>query len=314
MQFGGGITFGGASGAGISLIDPRGPNPYAPNVLYLVVGGGGGGGYVAGGGGGAGGFTTGIILNTQENQYAIYVGAGGPGGNPANGTNGGNSAISLNSSNVVIGYGGGGGGSSQSGGNKIGNTGGSGGGTVAPNTTRSGNIAGQGFSGGLGADGQYYQTITGGGGGAGGQGGDQANDYAGPGGIGLQSNITGTLTYYAGGGGGGSDRGSGFYGQNPGNASLGGGGRGGLYQSFYDGAWVAPTAGNVNTGGGGGGSGPTVPMYPSNSGGSGIVVLSHPAANYSQATTTGSPNIILSGGNVIYRFWQSGTISFIIPI
>jgi hypothetical protein len=53
-------------------------------------------------------------------------------------------------------------------------------------------------------------------------------------------------------------------------------------------------------------------MYPSNSGGSGIVVLSHPAANYLQAITTGSPNIILSGGNVIYRFWQSGTISFIL--
>jgi hypothetical protein len=71
MQIGSGITFGGASGVGISLIDPRPPNPYAPNVVYLVVGGGGGGGYVAGGGGGAGGFTTGIILNTQENQYAI---------------------------------------------------------------------------------------------------------------------------------------------------------------------------------------------------------------------------------------------------
>ena len=102
MQFGNGITFGGAGGAGISLVDPRPPSPYAPNVVYLVVGGGGGGGYVAGGGGGAGGYTTGIILNTQENQYAIYVGAGGAGGNPQNGTNGGNSAISLNGSNVVI--------------------------------------------------------------------------------------------------------------------------------------------------------------------------------------------------------------------
>jgi hypothetical protein len=161
----------------------------------------------------------------------------------------------------------------------------------------------------LGADGQYYQTITGGGGGAGGQGGDQSGDYAGFGGIGKQSNITGTLTYYAGGGGGGSDRGGGYYGQNPGNASLGGGGSGGLYQSVYDGAYIAPKAGNVNTGGGGGGSGPSSPNFRSNSGGSGIVILSH-SNRFAQGSTIGSPNVRIVGGNVIYTFTQSGSLSF----
>jgi hypothetical protein len=109
----------------------------------------------------------------------------------------------------------------------------------------------------------------------------------------LQSNIIGTLTYYAGGGGGG------------------GGGAGGLGGGGAPGAGIGEIgrAGNVNTGGGAGGSG----AYTSsgNAGGSGIVILSYPTELYANATsTTGNPNVILSGGNIIYRFWQSGSITF----
>jgi hypothetical protein len=28
------------------------------------------------------------------------------------------------------------------------------------------------------------------------------------------------------------------------------------------------------------------------------------------SANTGSPNVIISGGNIIYRFWQSGSITF----
>jgi hypothetical protein len=61
------------------------------------------------------------------------------------------------------------------------------------------------------------------------------------------------------------------------------------------------TAGTTNTGGGGGGG--------DYAGGSGIVIIRH-SLDYSTGTTTGSPNVITTGGNTIYRFWQSGSITF----
>ena len=57
-------------------------------------------------------------------------------------------------------------------------------------------------------------------------------------------------------------------------------------------------SGNISTGGGGGFN---------NKGGSGIVVINHPTA-HPEAITTGSPNVIYADSNIIYRFWQSGTI------
>jgi hypothetical protein len=49
---------------------------------------------------------------------------------------------------------------------------------------------------------------------------------------------------------------------------------------------------------------------PGGIGGSGIVVLSYPSAYATASATTGNPNVIISGGNTIYRFWQSGSITF----
>ena len=44
-------------------------------------------------------------------------------------------------------------------------------------------------------------------------------------------------------------------------------------------------------------------------GGSGIAVIRYPDT-FALATTTGSPNVIYANANIIYRFWQSGTIIF----
>ena len=47
----------------------------------------------------------------------------------------------------------------------------------------------------------------------------------------------------------------------------------------------------------------------SGAGGSGIAVIRYPDT-YANATVTGSPNVIYANANIIYRFWQSGTITF----
>jgi hypothetical protein len=63
----------------------------------------------------------------------------------------------------------------------------------------------------------------------------------------------------------------------------------------------AGTAGGTNLGGGAGGGDYT--------GGSGVVIVRH-SIEYSTGTTTGSPNVTIAAGNTIYRFWQSGSITF----
>ena len=61
----------------------------------------------------------------------------------------------------------------------------------------------------------------------------------------------------------------------------------------------------TNLGGGAGGA-----YNGTTSGGSGIVVIAYPTSVAGNArTTTGSPNVIYANGNVIYRFWQSGSIT-----
>ena len=69
----------------------------------------------------------------------------------------------------------------------------------------------------------------------------------------------------------------------------------------------AGSGGTVNTGGGGGGS--QSADGSGSSGGSGIVVIRYPDT-FATATTTGSPNVIYANANIIYRFWQSGSITF----
>jgi hypothetical protein len=119
----------------------------------------------------------------------------------------------------------------------------------------------------------------------------------GNGGIGISSSITGSSVQYAGGGGGGADTGTGGVGTY-------GGGSGGIPRALGN-------DGTVNTGGGGGAAGYGATLNSSSgAGGSGVVILRYPNTYAYATANTGNPNVILSGGNIIYRFWQSGSITF----
>jgi hypothetical protein len=303
------------------------------SVYYLAVGGGGGGGglyspgFGVGGGGGAGGYIENTLSINPGVQYNVIVGAGGQG------TSGSNTTIN---NNLVIAVGGGGTHYDAQGPSGPENSelqyarknGGSGAGGAAFNGTLYGYPATylgkgygypsptqQGFPGGGnhgGINPNYYYKIGGGGGGGAGGFGGSGDNYGYPpssygtflnqssgggyGGAGKSSSISGTMTQSAGGGGG-----FGMGGSNYAGSSDFGGGRGGYGNDSGTGM-----AGNVNTGGGAGGSrySPT-----SSLGGSGIVILAYPTSVAGNAkTTTGSPNVIYANSNVIYRFWQSGSI------
>ena len=261
---------------------------------YLIVAGGGSGGGTSAannaGGGGAGGLLTGTQTLSTGTTYSFVVGAGGAAitGN-LKGNNGSNStAFGLTA------IGGGGGGSYNAGGLNGGSGGGGGGnsgGTKGLGTT------GQGNNGGIGKN-YTIGAGSGGGGGAGAVGGDAGANDPGPsgsGGIGIASSITGTSTYYSGGGGGAAYAAGGDL---PGSGGTGGGGNG-AYSTT-----PSATSGSVNTGGGGGGA--TGTIFSSGAGGSGIVIISVPSANYT-GTVTGSPTITTSGANTIIQFTSSGS-------
>ena len=260
------------------------------SVAALVVAGGGSGGGGQGGGAGGGG-AGGLIYNAAFGvapftQYAVTVGAGGaPSTSNTGGNNGNNSVFSS-----LTAIGGGGGGVN----NGNGKSGGSGGGSGE----YSGNQGGAGTSGqGNAGGGTVFTGGSGGGGGAGGVGvtgnsGGNAN-----GGAGLQYSISGTAQYYAGGGGASTNSAPGGAGGSGvgGNGGPGSGGSGTV------------TSGATNTGGGGGG------VYLTGagtaSGGSGVVIISYPNT-YKPATATGTFTLTNSGGNYIFKFTGSGTITF----
>jgi len=232
---------------------------------YLVVGGGGGAGGWSGansncywnGGGGAGGLITGTMNVTSGTNLSLTVGGGGvAGAKNVNGSNGSDSALGT-----LIAYGGGGGGTPRSVGLN-GGSGGGGGGTDSGNNPAGGtalqptsSTGGYGNNGGNG-----YMNVGGGeiaaagGGGAGGTGASAGYRKGGAGGIGLQSSITGTSTYYAGGGGGCAA-------MSFGPCGAGGNGGGGA------GAYGTGTPGTDGLGGGGGAG------NPSARGGSGVVII-----------------------------------------
>lgn len=252
----------------------------------LSVAGGGGGGSRHAGGGGAGGVAYAAALNlSQSATYQITIGSGGIGygqpgngdyggpslGNTANGSgaNGTNSFVRLigTTESVTAIGGGGGGGSSPAGGSSGGAN--SGTSSVGASTQYStsyfigyGNIGGQGYNGA--ACGTDWCGGGGGGAGPGAVGGIpvvSGTTRAGNGGSGIQLDISGTPTFYAGGGGGGAY-----------NASLassggnGGGGAGGLNSQGLQ--------ATENTGGGGGGGGFNGGIsYRGGNGGSGIVII-----------------------------------------
>jgi len=273
----------------------------AANVSYLIVAGGGGGGSNGGtnfngaGGGGAGGYLTGTASVGGGVSYTVTVGAGGAAGVATNApTLGGNSSFTPVLTTAL----GGGGGGNYEGGTPSyaqGANGGSGGGAKqngSPPTSGGSGTVGQGNNGG---------TANSGGGGAGGGGAGAAGSSTssatgGAGGVGLSNSISGSAVYYAGGGGGASYSGGG----SGGAGGTGGGGAGGAYNVNNGGG-----NGTANTGGGAGGT----ELGTGGTGGSGIVIIAYPNT-YKLATATGTYSQANTGGNYIFTFTGSGTITF----
>ena len=246
-----------------------------------------------GGGGGAGGYRSSVLGESSgrnsatESQvvagigteYTVTIGAGGAGAlTTEQGTNGQNSIFSTitslgggRGSNYVIqlstpGTGGSGGGGS--------------GNSANVNVPGGAGTAGQGFDGGTGrAQSGSNNDWAGGGGGGAGQNGaaSPSGNVGGSGGNGLQSSISGELTYYAGGGGG-------CMGASASLASAGGLGGGGRGFGNNSASFIGGTTGEngvSNRGGGGGGvrdwySGSLTHTRAGN-GGSGVVILRYPS-------------------------------------
>jgi hypothetical protein len=291
------IVYSGATKGWIPTVDDDVTleTPQLYSIDFLVVAGGGGGGCDNSGGGGGGGMRTSTQTINAEVTITCTVGAGGAGGSGANasGSQGGSSSISGTGVTTITSAGGGfGGGNSADGG-----SGGAGGGAGYNNRSGgSGNTPStspsQGANGGNGVvNSPGFGGAGGGGGGASGVIGGLGNNNSGNGGDGTQSSITGSAVYYAGGGGGTGDV----------SSIVGTGGQGG----GAAGNKTSPgNSGTANTGGGGGAT-QNAPQI-GGSGGSGVVILSVPTANYS-STTTGSPTITTSGSNTIIKFTGTGT-------
>jgi len=285
-------------------------------VELLVVGGGGGGGMAGGGGAGGGGVVNTTAIFRFYSSYTITVGYGGVGGGFGSqsvtgiGQRGGSSTVFPHAANAVIAYGGGGGGvwnvsdSANSYGASGGGAGVAGGGQ-GPGPAGIGVYPGsiyisatrQGYDG----NGGVSNDSNNGGGAGGGAGGAGTNGVAGLGGTGgpgLQYSTSGTAVYYGAGGGGGGRNTGGSGGTNTGGAGVGGTSNGANATIF------------TGSGGGGGGGGYPSPT-PGNGGygASGVVIIKYPSNYPAAVIATGSPDVTISGGYRIYRFWQSGTFA-----
>ena len=263
--------------------------PQTYTIEHLVVAGGGSGALSKSGGGGAGGMVTNFggtpLTINGGTVYTITVGGGGSfSSNP--GADGTASSIAGSDITNVTTVGGGGGGS-DNGANKFGRDGGSGGGGGFPGTTGGSGTAGQGNNGGNG-----FPDGTAGGGGGGGKGGTGANatsSSGGAGGVGESNSITGAAVFYAGGGGGTTET----------SGTQGAGGNGGGGTASKDGT---ASSGTANTGGGGGATNSgTV-----GNGGSGVVILRIPTADFSNVTT-GSPTVATDGSHKVVTFTGDGS-------
>ena len=241
----------------------------------------------------------------MDNPATVFVGSGGSAGSGGSGSSGANIGGNGQNSyiNSLVAIGGGGGGNSQVNSGKGADGGSGGGGSYdRPSVAYSSGVSGQGNRGGR-SDRSGYGA-GGGGGGAGAIGSNApAQHRGGPGGIGIQSSISGTATYYAGGGGGGVNHNCSCSVNNGGGQGGQGGGGNGSSLGYGNGSYNNGTAGAANTGGGGGGTDPE--STTANAGGSGIVIiryLRNPAA------TGGS--ISQSGGYTIHTFANTGTSTF----
>jgi len=248
---------------------------------YLVVAGGGSGGsganinnYYVGGGGGGGAMVAGNSPLSFD-AVNVVVGNGGAAvvGNTS-GNNGGDSQFGL-----VTALGGGGGGGYNTAG-KAGGNGGGGGGPNQNNSTINGGNGTQGYRGGLGRSMTYSQ-----GGGGGGTGASPVSgwNYERTGGTGVNNSITGVATMY------------------------GSGGLGGWGASASNGTNGTPNTGN---GGGGGSKGGT-----SGAGASGIVVVTYPGIYPDlvvDATLSYTKSIRTTDGVKVFSF-KSGNGKISIP-
>ncbi len=236
------------------------------NMNFLVIAGAGSGGSGGGAGGGAGGYRT---------SY---------------GTSGANSPaedeLSLfigTTYTITVG-----GGASAPGGNSRGNKGSD---SVFATITSIGG----------GSGGGNFQASKGGGSGGSGGGGGWNASSGGLGTAGQGRNGGGNVSNYNGGGGGGAS------GQ---GGATGGAGAGlsiditGTAVTRAQGGATGGAGGGVNTGNGGGGCYNS--NCPAGAGGSGLVVLRMPTADYS-GTTTGSPTVTTSGTDTILTYTGSGT-------
>jgi len=263
------------------------------DIEYLVVAGGGGSAYDSGGGAGAGGLLSSSIADIESGSVmAVTVGAGG--GVQSNGTDSSLASTSGTSFTTVTSTGGGqGAGAPNQGYGYVAGDGGSGGGGSGGSYNNPGGsgIVGQGHDGGnsgTSGGGATYPGAGGGGAGAVGESSANSGGNGKAGGIGKQSSITGTATYYAGGGGGGV-----------GSATAGAGGSGGGGAGGSLGTQGTP--GTANTGGGAGGSSSTAGV----AGGSGVVVLRYPSSSIS---AQGGTELKANSGERIHQFNSSGTL------
>ena len=262
----------------------------------LIVGGGGGGGNAIfwsshePGGGGAGGVVYMVNKTLSAGTYKINVGKGGAGD-----TNGNNSTITDNNNNnitfdniLLIGKGGGKGATTNT---STGGDGGSGGGGGHDRTNGGTATQGNTFWNGTTyiAGGNNGARPGGGSSGGGGGGAGEAGDAdgGGCGGDGVQVNITGTNTFYAGGG-------NAYYNTSTIRSDGGGGTLNGT-GSQQNGGSALP-----NTGSGGSGAFCTSSSTTGGSGGSGIVIIKYNTffPLTSQNTITSTPVITQTSGGV----------------
>lgn len=264
--------------------------PYQADFLVLAGGGGASNNVSLGNGAGAGGYRTSYGTTSggggsAESKldliagatYTITVGAGGT--SSYSGLVGNDSSIS-NAGTMLI--------ESLKGGAldtlvPVG----SGSGEPRKTFPRTLGTANQGYDGGFsGAASGIYAGSGGGGGGAGGNGGNASASTGGNGGAGLSNSITGS-SVGRGGGGAGIYYSSGCI--RPGTASHGG-------------SSCSGSAAAANKGGGGHCNSSSIYR----NGGSGVVILRVPTANYSNITT-GSPSISQIGTDTIIQFTGSGS-------
>jgi len=287
------VTATNANGTSTASAASNSVTPVVParTVSYVIVASGGS--YnttpapVPRAGGGAGGVLQGTTSCTVGTTYTVTIGAGVTSVGPTYSNIQGQPSTFNGISATGGGYG--------SASTNNGGDGGSGGGvgqSVVSETRFGGNgVPGQGFAGGNVTGSQNGSSGGGGAGGVGTNGGfSSPYNLGGTGGIGIIESLTGTNLKL---GGGASSSGFAYTGT--------------LYQDYgggnptYPGNGIAARPADANTGGGAAGASPNFTS------GSGVVILS---ANAPAASTTGSPQVYTNGGNTVYRFTGSGSITY----